>query len=154
MAATSGCILRNSLYSGTAPCRSPDCCFCMASCTSCCGDNCPCARPRKLGARAKTKRREGFRIPATCSVTRTSISVRQKPSGLFPLFFMYPVELEEELRSELDNTRALFLRRLTKVRVGLGDLLTERILRELQGQVAARRERPQRMIEEVVSLSP
>lgn len=60
--------------------------------------------------------------------------------------------LEVELRSELDDTAALLLGRRTEVRIRLGDDFADRILLELQGQVAATRERIQWVIEEVVRL--
>ena len=109
-------------------------------------------RVREAEARIKAKRREGFRIPGTVLCNQNSIAVRRKPSNLIPLLFCTPVELEVELRSELNNARPLLLGGDTEVRVRLRDHLGDRILRELQGQVAAARERIQRMVKEVVSL--
>ena len=62
------------------------------------------------------------------------------------------LELEVELRSKLNHAWSLLLGGDAKVRIRLGDDLRDRILRELQGQVAATRERIQRMVEEVVCL--
>src|SRR6266702_4293002 len=77
----------------------------------------------------------------------------RSPRAYFRCSLCTPVELEEELRSELNNARPLLLGGVTEVRIRLRDHLSDRILRELQGQVAATRERIQRMVEEVVSLS-
>lgn len=60
--------------------------------------------------------------------------------------------LEIELRLKLHDASSLFFCRDAEVRVGLRDLLGHRILRKLQGQIAAVRERPQRMVEEVIGL--
>ena len=66
-----------------------------------------------------------------------------------------PSKLEVKLRSELHNTGALLLGRVTEVAIRLRDCLRNRILREHQVQVAAAAgERIQRVIEEVVRLCP
>src|SRR5258708_3210167 len=61
--------------------------------------------------------------------------------------------LEGELHGKLHDASSLLLGHFAEVRIGLSNLLSRRILNEIEIQVAAI-ERPQRMVQEVVGLNP
>ena len=64
------------------------------------------------------------------------------------------LSLEEELHNKFDNAIAILFGRITEVGIDLSDLLRDRILLELQGQVASAGEGIQRMIQPVIGINP
>src|ERR1700677_4667252 len=155
MAVASGCSFRNCRYPVTAPSKSPACCFCMASCTSCCccwGVICACAGAERTEARTRAKRSEGFCIPATVLCYQNKYNGTSEALRFYSAIVYAPVESEVKLRAELYNALSLLLVGGTEGAIRLGNDLRDRILLELQCQIAAGGKRIQRMVEEVVSL--
>ena len=63
------------------------------------------------------------------------------------------LSLEVELHGKFDNAIALFFGRYAEVGIGLSELLRDRVLNEVQVQVAAV-ERVQRMVQPVIHFNP
>src|SRR6185369_14360044 len=127
-----------------APSISPDCCNSIAWRSNSSGEGLVCAERLAARRTPRTRRRYISSVQDTRKWDSRSHPIANC-SGSAPLS-------EEELHHKLHRARTLFNSGFAKVCVCLGDLLCNWVLMELQSQIAAIRERPQRMVQEVVCL--